>query len=154
MFVALEDLAICVYSLCEDSFSSIKEYIDCIPESLYTLHNIADIVGIKIRFSTVSALREYVKPITSLREQDIEQILIHMRNIVKGGNIIQSSKSILKILLGREIDIDRNEQDIMEITLSALYASLINTIEVPQTYTTFTEQQTIEITSSTATTIT
>ncbi|MEM1542129.1 MAG: hypothetical protein QW101_03600 [Ignisphaera sp.] len=154
MFVTLEDLAICVYSLCEDNFSSIKEYIDCIPESLYTLHNIADVIGIKIRFSTVSALREYVKPITNLREQEIDQILTYMKNIIKGRDVIQSSKSILKILLGREIDIDRNEQDIIEITISALYTSLINTIDFPQTYSTFIEQQPIETISSTATTIT
>lgn len=127
MSISLEDLALCAYSLCEDDFSVVGEYTDCVPEALHTLYSIANTLGIKIRFSTISALINYVTEFNRLKEDEVEEILVLLKNIVQGDSIPQASKTLLRILLKRDINISRNEQDIAEIAIAALYASFVKT---------------------------
>ncbi|MEM1644740.1 MAG: hypothetical protein QXL96_02525 [Ignisphaera sp.] len=128
----LEDLVVCAYALCEDYFYEIEEYIDCIPEALYVLHNIAIQLGVKIRFSTVSALMNHVIEFNKLKEQEVAQLINNLKKIIQGENTKPSIKSLLKILLKKELDLPLKDQDLNEIAIAALYASLTKIVNKPQ----------------------
>ncbi|MEM2627833.1 MAG: hypothetical protein QW775_06255 [Ignisphaera sp.] len=139
----LEDLVVCAYALCEDDSYEIEEYADCIPEALYTLHNIAVQLGIKIRFSTVSALINHVVEFNKLKEQEVIQLINNLKKIIQGENTQPSTKSLLKILLKKELDLPLKEQDLNEIAIAALYASLTKTINKTQEHPPLLEAPTI-----------
>ncbi len=133
LFFDIDDIAICAYSLCGDSLEIVKEYIDCIPESLNAIHKIAEALGIKIRFSTVKMLQNYIKNINELREEDIEKLISIIRRIVSNRNVsLEEIEEMLKIVFGRKLYIFNKKSDLMEIAFAALYAlflSILNNIE-------------------------
>ncbi|ADM28066.1 hypothetical protein Igag_1260 [Ignisphaera aggregans DSM 17230] len=123
----IDDIAICAYSLCGDSLEIVKEYIDCIPESLNAIHRIAESLGIKIRFSTVEILQNYVKNINELREEDIEKLISIIRRVASNRNIsLEEIEEILKIVFGRKLHIFNKKSDLIEISFAALYALFLN----------------------------
>jgi len=123
----IDDIAICAYSLCGDSLEIVKEYIDCIPESLNAIHRIAESLGVKIRFSTVVILQNYVKNINELREEDIEKLISIIRRVANNRNIsLEEIEEILKIVFGRKLHIFNKKFDLIEISFAALYALFLN----------------------------
>jgi hypothetical protein len=123
-----DDLVVCAYALCEDDFSEVGNYVDCIPEALYVLQDIAIQLGVKIRFSTVSTLIDHVVEINKFKEREIEQIMNNLYRMLTEEDTKKASLSLLKTLLRKEINIALKEQDLNEIAIAALYASFIKTL--------------------------
>ncbi len=127
LFFDIDDIAVCAYSLCEDSLEMVKEYIDCIPESLNAIHRITEVLGVKIRLSTVRILQNYVRSINELREEDIGNLISIVRRITNNKNItLGELDELLKIAFGRRLQISDKKSDLMEISFAALYALFLN----------------------------
>jgi hypothetical protein len=132
MYRVPEDLVICAYALCEDDFSEVKNYLDCVPEALYVLQDIAIQLGIKIRFSTVSMFINHVVEMNRLKEKEVEKLLSNLLKMLNRNERKEASLSLLKILLRKEINIALKDQDLSEIAIAALYASFVKTLSYVQ----------------------
>uniref|UniRef100_A0A7C2V8U9 Uncharacterized protein n=1 Tax=Ignisphaera aggregans TaxID=334771 RepID=A0A7C2V8U9_9CREN len=128
MALILEDLALCAYALCEDDFSEASEFLDCVPEALYTLHSIASKLNTKIRFSTVVALIDHVVEFNKLKEWEVAKIIDTLSGMINSKNTQTYAKQLLRMLLRNNANIDLKEQDLIEIAIATLYASLTKTV--------------------------
>ncbi|GEM_PF-2900045 len=137
--ILIDDTMICALLLNEKNVY--EEDLKCIPEALHSIYKISFMLGIKMRYSTVNMVLNYVKSLNELREMDVEEIIILLKELISNSNDIEKlykiSQKILKIIIGKEINITINPLDSIELSLTALYAmflSSLNKLNSSETY--------------------
>jgi hypothetical protein len=128
--VLIDDIMICALLLNEKNVY--EEDIECIPEALHFIYKISFMLGIKMRYSTVNMVLNYVKSLNELREMDVEEVIMLLKELISNSNDIEKlykiSQKISKIIIGKEINITINPLDSIELSLTALYAMFLSSL--------------------------
>ncbi len=125
-----DDIMIC--ALLMNDKSGYAEFTDCIPEALNSIYKLSLILGVKIRYSTINMILNYVRGLDEIEELDVEELIILLRELVNNRDIENLSKvslqKILKIAIGKEINIGVHSKDALELLLTIFYAMFLSTL--------------------------
>lgn len=136
----LDNIIICLYTL-ENASED-----DCISSSLHSLYTISLYLGVRIRYSTLQSLTNYVREWSSLDELEQELVIDLLRNLIESykvsdyARVKDITKRIFRMLIGTGID-TKTVKDAIELTLNTLYAVLVASVADVVTETTLLQVQ-------------
>ncbi|MEM0152879.1 MAG: hypothetical protein QXJ56_00100 [Ignisphaera sp.] len=131
----LDNITVCV--LLMNDRSGYKEFVDCIPEALHAIYRISMALGVKMRYPTISMILNYTRGFNKLEEFDIEEIIELLKELVNNSNRENPNRilqRISRIAMGREIAVNVNPKDALELLLATLYAMFLSTLDDSEEY--------------------
>jgi|UniRef100_A0A7J2U1V8 hypothetical protein len=121
--IELDNVMICLYTL----DGTIED--ECVSQALHSIYTISLYLGVRIRYSTLQSLANYVREWNTLTELEQELVAELFKDLVKSyiisdyNHVKEVSKKIFKILIGTGID-TKTAKDTIELALNTLYTAL------------------------------
>ena len=127
--LVLDDIILCIYTL-----DPIERDYECVPQALHSLYTLASFFGVKIRYSTVMSITNYVRDWNSLTDVEKELIATLMNQLIEKyknyeyNQVREVAQKILRIAIGAQIEL-KSAKDALELALNTLYALLAEAVE-------------------------
>jgi len=109
-FELVEDVAVCLYSLCENGL----EHLDCVPTSVNAILELANLLGIEISLAEI--LSRNMPPITELSEYEAQELVDRLRKAVREKRNLKNVLTTIYSTLVNAVTLQNSRNKAIETT--------------------------------------